>query len=265
MTNIKENFGSTQVGTDGTYNWSVNSDGTLTITLYIPPPQSTTTTATGTTNTSTGTTTTATGTTAAAKNNLIILNIPSTLNNNIVTILGPNSFQNANNFDTVNIPSSVTAIGDSAFMGCSNLKYFGLYSDTQLITIGPNAFNGTSIRTPTIPATVESIGDNAFKTTNLYSVTFLGNCPSFSNNAFTIENANTYNNTAANLSPGTKVIVYYFNDKTGFNSLNTTYFITVSVPEMFTPIDPTTHNPIWVILLIMIIIIIILYGAAKLI
>ena len=269
MTNIKEKFGTGNTGNTGTtgdYNWSVNSDGTLTITKYNQPPQPTTIATT---------TITATGTTIAANNNLIILNIPTTLDNKTVAILGPNSFQNTNNFDTVHIPSSVLNIGNSAFMGCVNLKYLGFNSDTKLTTIAQDAFNGTSIRHPKIPATVLSIGDGAFNTTNLYSVTFLGNCPVFTKNAFVVRVPNIYPPSADadvkirtnlnRLSPDTNVVVYYFNDKKGFDKLDQNYFITVSVQEMFIPLPPTRHNPIWVIILIVMVIVLLLYGAAKLI
>jgi hypothetical protein len=266
MTNFRENFeapGTT--GTTGPYEWSVNQDGTLTITKYNPPPI---TTSTNTAVTTPVPTIFQQGNCVPLKNPIggPPLSIPSTFNNMTVTILGPNSFQNSLNFDTVIIPSSITTIGDSAFMGCINLFYLSISENGSLRTISSNAFSGTYIRTPRIPASVNNIGDNAFSTDILYSVTFLGNCPAFTNAAFNNTGGGCiYAGNAAPYSPGELIVIYYFNDKNGFDSLDNKHFIPVPVTEMFIPIDPTTYNPIWIILLIVFVVIIVLYGAAKLI
>ena len=245
MINNKEHFDTPgTTGTTGLYKWRVNADGTLTITDYDPP--------------------------ILAPQLLNILNIPSILDNKTVTIIGASSFNASIDFDTVFIPKTVTEIQDSAFSDCSQLKYLGVYYDGSLKIIGPSAFARTVIMNPTIPATVQSIGNNAFATKTLYSVTFLGNCPIFTSSAFSAGNPvgydgvpMTFNNKAEFLNTAGKIIIYCFNDKTGFNNLDTK-FIVNKVPELnsYTSVAP---NPVWAILIIVIFIVLLLYGAAKLI
>ena len=60
------------------------------------------------------------------------------------------------------IPSSVTSIGDSAFMECSNLKSVTI--PTSVTRIGSSTFRGcSSLTSIIIPSSVTSIGDSAFK------------------------------------------------------------------------------------------------------
>ncbi len=256
MINNKEYFGTPQTGTTGPFSWSVNTDGTLTITGYTPPQITTI-----------PTTTNPGPTKPSLKVNILpgyILIIPSTLDDKTVTIIGQKSFQGITDFNSVQIPPAVTAIQDSAFDGCTNLQFLGLDPSSSLQTIGNSAFNGTAIRTPTIPASVSSIGDNAFNTTTLYSVNFLGNCPTFTNEAF-IGPATIYPDgpNAAALSPGLKTIIFYFDDKKGFGGLDTEKFIPIKVPEVIVPSDATKYNPVWIILIIIILAIALLFGASK--
>ena len=78
-----------------------------------------------------------------------------------VTAVGANAFRGLA-IESVQLPSTVTAVGDFAFSGGlgSSLKQFNL--NDGLKTIGRNAFAGALVETLTIPGTVESIGDYAF-------------------------------------------------------------------------------------------------------
>jgi hypothetical protein len=107
--------------------------------------------------------------------------------------IGESAFSNASSLTSINIPTSVTEIGENAF------QYSGLRSilynedNTMLVyyppslsgttlnyipasvtSIAPTAFNGVaSLASITIPASVETIGEGAFQgATNLRSVVF---------------------------------------------------------------------------------------------
>jgi hypothetical protein len=247
MNNHKEFFGQ-PTGVTGDYTWQVNSDNTITITKYTQPSVTIS---------------------SESGNNLITLVIPSVLNNLPVTIIGANSFQNSTNFITVNIPATVTSIKDSAFMGCSYLQYVGYSPNCKLSTIGPNAFNGTAIQIAIIPASVINISDGAFNVIKLNSVKFLGNRPYFDTDSFNSQTVND-NGTIANGTTATmdsdaagKIYLYCFKDKTGFTNPNETKYELYIIPEMVFPLDSTTLNPVYPLILVVLIIVLLLYGAAK--
>ena len=75
---------------------------------------------------------------------------------------------------SIHIPASVTAIGDRAFMTCSNLTTITFATGSKLEEIGIMAFKqNTSVTSIEIPASVTSIGNNAFANCGiLESVTF---------------------------------------------------------------------------------------------
>ena len=90
-------------------------------------------------------------------NLLTALEIPSS-----VTSIGDNAFYNAKGITSLTLPSSLTSIGGSAFYGCSGITNLTLPS--ALTSIGSSAFSGCSgITTVTIPNTLAtSVGTNAF-------------------------------------------------------------------------------------------------------
>ena len=89
--------------------------------------------------------------------------IPSSLKE--VTITGGNilrgAFYNCGNIKTINLPDSVTSIGEDAFSWCSSLTSITIPNSVE--SIGEDAFSGcSSLTSITIPDGVESIGEDAF-------------------------------------------------------------------------------------------------------
>ncbi len=89
--------------------------------------------------------------------------IPSSLKE--VTITGGNilygAFYNCGNIETINIPDSVTSIGDYAFYGCDSLESITI--PDSVTSIGEDAFSYcSSLTSITIPDSVTSIGSSAF-------------------------------------------------------------------------------------------------------
>lgn len=60
------------------------------------------------------------------------------------------------------IPATVIEIQENAFRGWKSLKKLIFKKDSQLRTIGPNAFRDSGIICAMIPGTVKSIGAGAF-------------------------------------------------------------------------------------------------------
>jgi len=83
------------------------------------------------------------------------VNIPPTIQNAQVTVIGQNAFAGKTNIASITIPNGVTTIGPNAFVNCINLA------------------------SVTIPSTVNDIMMSAFSNcVRLTSVTFLGTIPS---------------------------------------------------------------------------------------
>ena len=148
--------------------------------------------------TSTGSGVTITGYTGAGG----ALIIPSTIFGEAVIAIGNYAFQNYINFTSntnltsINIPATVTSIGNYAFSGCSGLTAINVNSSnpnySSLNGILYNKTQTTIIQCPagitgsiTIPASVTGIGDNAFQgCSSLTSISIPSGVTSIGNNAF---------------------------------------------------------------------------------
>ena len=110
---------------------------------------------------------------------LTSINIPSS-----VTSIGDNAFQYCSSLTSINIPSSVTSIGDNAFGYCSSLTSINIPS--SVTSIGDNAFQYcSSLTSINIPSSVTSIGDNAFGyCRRLTSINIPSSVTSIGDNAF---------------------------------------------------------------------------------
>ena len=102
-----------------------------------------------------------------------------------VTSIGGSAFNSCYSLTSITIPSTVTSIGDNAFYKCSSLVSITIPS--SVTSIGDNAFNSCySLTSITIPSTVTSIGGSAFNSCySLTSITIPSSVTSISNNAFT--------------------------------------------------------------------------------
>ena len=69
-------------------------------------------------------------------------------------------FANNSSIETITIPNTVTTIENCAFQHCENLSNVTLSS--SLVSIGSQAFKGTSIKSIVIPDTVKQVSDGAF-------------------------------------------------------------------------------------------------------
>ena len=92
--------------------------------------------------------------------------IPST-----VTAIGGSAFSDCTSLKSITIPSSVTTIGNRAFSDCTSLTSITI--STGVTAIGSEAFSRcTSLKSITIPSGVTTIGESTFsRCTSLKSIT----------------------------------------------------------------------------------------------
>lgn len=132
--------------------------------------------------------------------------------------------------DTVVIPETVTAIGNSLFSGFKKLKSLSI--PKSVMTIGSEAFSSATIDSLVIPATVESVGDKAFSNARISTLIFEGDTK-LGKEVF-------YMSGITNLTlPGsvTEVSETFF---AGFNSLEN-----VTFPSSVTSIPDNTFRNCW--------------------
>ena len=91
-----------------------------------------------------------------ADSKLKSIDIPST-----VEAIYDSAFRNCENLTSVDIPNSVSFIGNYAFYGCSNLESVRL--SESLLRINEYTFSGCAIQNIIIPNSVTSIQEGAFK------------------------------------------------------------------------------------------------------
>jgi len=114
----------------------------------------------------------------------VAVEIPSSLNGNSVTSIGPSAFVFRSALTSVTIPTSVTSIGSNAFFGCSALISIVIPSGVTII--GQGAFSSCSKLTSiTIPNGVTSIGSSTFHScSKLTSITIPNSVTSIGTYAF---------------------------------------------------------------------------------
>lgn len=76
---------------------------------------------------------------------------------------------------TVSIPPNIKYIGEHAFHECKSLQEVNFEGESQLISIGKNAFNKSSLKKIFIPQNVDKIGDCCFAETFINSITISPN------------------------------------------------------------------------------------------
>jgi len=104
-----------------------------------------------------GVTVTAIGDNAFAGKPITSIQIPST-----VTSVGASAFENCTRLYSVSLPSSVSTIGARAFAGCSVLMRIEL--PAGVVVLGASAFERCyTLEAVYLPATLASIGDRAFR------------------------------------------------------------------------------------------------------
>ena len=103
---------------------------------------------------------------------------------NSVTSIGDNAFNYCNSLQSINIPDGVTSIGGGVFSGCNSLQSITI--PDGVTSIGASAFNGcNSLQSINIPGGVTSIGDGAFRDCNsLQSINIPDGVTSIGVNAF---------------------------------------------------------------------------------
>ena len=112
--------------------------------------------------------------------NLKEINIPSS-----VTSIGDEAFSGCSNLQEITLPSGVTSIGNSTFWSCSNLRKIAL--PPSITSIGDEAFyQCKNLQEITLPSSVTSIGDKAFSCClHLQEITLPSSVTSIGRRAFT--------------------------------------------------------------------------------
>ena len=92
--------------------------------------------------------------------------------NSKLETIGNDAFGNAS-LTSISIPSSVKTIGRDAFSNCTNLENLTFDENSQLESIGQNAFwRNTSLTSISLPSSLQTIGEGAFLNSALESISF---------------------------------------------------------------------------------------------
>ena len=106
--------------------------------------------------------------------------------NETTTTISAYSFKNTNLIE-ITVPSSVTSIGEGAFMGCSSLTKLDFAENSNLTTIVKGAFWGCT-KLPSMDLSnltaLKEIGENAFKTCTFTSFVFPSTVEKIGNSIF---------------------------------------------------------------------------------
>ena len=137
--NISVNAAKVTVYESGNYKYTLNDDGTVTIVGYNKDLKEE------------------------------YVKIPDKLDGKTVTAIGENAFGECTSLLSVEIPSSVSAIEDNAFVGCEYLSYVNIFGEdskkSKLQSIGKGAFKGcVELSSLIIPDSVEKIGEKLSNT-----------------------------------------------------------------------------------------------------
>ena len=113
-----------------------------------------------------------------------VVNIPQSLDDHRVTVIGESAFEDCASLTSVRIPYAVKTIGRKAFDECTSLT--NITFGNSETAIGEQAFYGcTSLTNVTIPDSVTTIGRAAFHTcTSLTNVTIPDAVTTIGNYAF---------------------------------------------------------------------------------
>lgn len=85
---------------------------------------------------------------------------------------------------SIKIPETVTTIGTRAFYYCGSLTTVTFEENSQLTSIGDDAFAASGITDITLPESVTSIGDSAFNSCQIKSITFPDGITEIGDSAF---------------------------------------------------------------------------------
>ena len=83
-----------------------------------------------------------------------------------ITVIGANSFGNLTKLKSIELPETLTVIGDSAFAGCTHAGFRSLICPSSLVSIERNAFNNTGLKEVVLNEGLKTIKDNAFYRSN---------------------------------------------------------------------------------------------------
>lgn len=103
--------------------------------------------------------------------------IPSEIEGKAVTKINTNAFLANTSITSVEIPASITNLGGSTFMNCTNLSQVHFAEGCKIKVINIATFNGTNIKEITIPESVNQMSAPFDNCANLTSITMLSKTP----------------------------------------------------------------------------------------